>query len=65
MRPKRIMIVTVIDDGESVRLIANRQERIGDVMVTTFGQSRDGLSLPVSDADRWQSEMLHWAIEEL
>jgi hypothetical protein len=59
------MIVTVIDDGESVRLIANRQERIGDVMVTTFGQSRDGLSLPVSDADRWQSEMLHWAIEEL
>jgi hypothetical protein len=59
------MLVSVVDDGESVRLTMSRQERIGDVWVTTFGQSKDALSLPNDDIEQWQRDMAVWLLENL
>lgn len=63
--PKRILTVSVIDDGESVRLTVCQEDLIGQTLVAVFGQSRDAISLPVSDVDQWRRDMAVWLLEEL
>jgi hypothetical protein len=65
MTPKRIMNISVIDDGESVRLTVTQEDLIGQTLVAVFGQSRDALSLPVSNVEQWRRDMVVWALEEL
>lgn len=62
---RRVMTVSVIDDGETVRLAIVEEDRIGDSLVPVFGQSRDAISLPVKDRDQWRRDMVVWALEEL
>jgi hypothetical protein len=63
--PKRILTVSVIDDGESVRLTVCQEDLIGQTLVAVFGQSRDAISLPVSDVEQWRRDMAVWLLEEL
>jgi hypothetical protein len=63
--PKRILTVSVIDDGDSVRLTVVQEDLIGQTLVAVFGQSRDAISLPVSDVDQWRRDMAVWLLEEL
>ena len=52
--PKRILTVSVIDDGESCRLTVCQEDLIGQTLVAVFGQSRDGRSgvnLPSNSAE--------------
>jgi hypothetical protein len=65
MTPKRIMNISVIDDGESVRLTVTQEDLIGQTLVAVFGQSRDALSLPVPNVEQWRRDMVVWALEEL
>lgn len=62
---RRVMTVSVIDDGETVRLAIVEEDRIGDSLVPVFGQSRDAISLPTKDRDQWRRDMVVWALEEL
>lgn len=62
---RRVMTVSVIDDGETVRLAIVEEDRIGDSLVPVFGQSRDAISLPIKDRDQWRRDMVTWALEEL
>ena len=63
--PKRILTVSVIDDGESCRLTVCQEDLIGQTLVAVFGQSREALSLPVSDVAQWRRDMAVWLLEEL
>lgn len=63
--PKRILTVSVIDDGESCHLTVCQEDLIGQTLVAVFGQSREALSLPVSDVAQWRRDMAVWLLEEL
>lgn len=62
---RRVLTVSVIDDGESVRLVVVEEDRIGGSLVPVFGQSREALALPTKDPDQWRRDMVTWALEEL
>lgn len=63
--PKRIFNISIVDDGESVRMAVYQEDLIGQTLVTVFGQSRYALSLPVSDVEQWRRDMAVWLLEEL
>lgn len=63
--PKRIFNISIVDDGESVRMTVYQEDLIGQTLVAVFGQSRDALSLPVSDVEQWRRDMAVWLLEEL
>lgn len=65
MRAKRILQISVIDDGETVRLTIGQEDLIGQTYVAVFGQSRDAMSLPVEPVEQWRRDMIVWALEDL
>jgi hypothetical protein len=63
---RRKLRVEVLDDGQSVTLVVQREETVGNVEIGPIPVVEASvLSFPVEDVDQWQRDMLVLVLERL
>ena len=63
---RRKLRVEVLDDGQAVNIVVQREETIGDVEIGPIPVVESAvLSFPVDDVDQWQRDMIVLVLERL
>lgn len=63
---RRKLRVEVLDDGQAVTLVVQREETVGSVEIGPIPVLEASvLSFPADDVDQWQRDMLVLVIERL
>ena len=63
---RRKLRVEVLDDGQSVTLVVQREETVGNVEIGPIPVVESSvLSFPVEDVDQWQRDMMVLVLERL
>ena len=63
---RRKLRVEVLDDGQAVEIVVQREETIGNVEIGPISVVESGvLSFPVDDVDQWQRDMIVLVLERL
>jgi hypothetical protein len=63
---RRKLRVEVLDDGQSVTIVVQREETVGNVEIGPIPVVESSvLSFPVEDVDQWQRDMVVLVLERL
>lgn len=63
---RRKLRVEVLDDGQSVTIVVQREETVGNVEIGPIPVVESSvLSFPVEDVDQWQRDMVLLVLERL
>lgn len=63
---RRKLRVEVLDDGQAVTIVVQREETVGNVEIGPIPVVESSvLSFPVDDVDQWQRDMLVLVLERL
>jgi hypothetical protein len=63
---RRKLRVEVLDDGQSVTIVVQREETVGNVEIGPIPVVESSvLSFPVEDVDQWQRDMMVLVLERL
>lgn len=63
---RRKLRVEVLDDGQAVTIVVQREETVGSVEIGPIPVVESSvLSFPVDDVDQWQRDMVVLVLERL
>lgn len=63
---RRKLRVEVLDDGQAVTIVVQREETVGNVEIGPIPVVESSvLSFPVDDVDQWQRDMVVLVLERL